>query len=203
MNRLSTSSQRYGGAALRFPPAGSNQNRPLSEASASLPGGQPFIGWARHAPAGSASHEVSSRGDSRFSALFARLKDGRTIEEAWQLDCKGYRTLGNDWRLGKGKQPLRAIDQWGEYLGLWRTWAAENPQAMAELGALAQGRFLTDMFASSPNSQARALATLLAEANGWRLAEPSGGTGARPSAQVQGQPGLFSPTPAPGGAPVA
>lgn len=36
-------------------------------------------------------YEVSSKGDKRFSAFYARLKDGRTIEEAYQLDVKGYR----------------------------------------------------------------------------------------------------------------
>lgn len=52
------------------------------------------------------SYEVSSNGDKRFSALVARLLDGRTIEEAYQLDVKGYRRLGSDWRLGKGKPPM-------------------------------------------------------------------------------------------------
>ena len=44
--------------------------------------------WARYSPN---SYEVSTKGDKRFSALNARLKDGRTIEEAYQLDVKGYR----------------------------------------------------------------------------------------------------------------
>jgi hypothetical protein len=59
--------------------------------------------WARHYTGG---YECSSSGDRRFSALSARLRDGRTIEEAYQLDLKGYRKYGNDWRLGKGKLPV-------------------------------------------------------------------------------------------------
>lgn len=63
----------------------------------------PVYKWARYSDN---SYEVSSAGDKRFSALYAKLKDGRTIEEAYQLDIKGYRSQGNDWRLGKGKPPI-------------------------------------------------------------------------------------------------
>ena len=62
--------------------------------------------WARRAEN---SYEVSSKGDTRFSALNAKLKDGRTIEEAYQLDVKGYRAQGDNWRLGKGKAPLTSM----------------------------------------------------------------------------------------------
>lgn len=58
--------------------------------------------WSRRSANG---YEVSTKGDPRFSALIAKLPDGRTIEEAYQLDIKGYRSLGSDWRLGKGKPP--------------------------------------------------------------------------------------------------
>jgi hypothetical protein len=109
------------------------------------------------------SYELSSRGDKRFSALYARLRDGRTIEEAYQLDVKGYREISNDWRAGKGKPPLRSVDTWAEYLALWKQWAKENPALIADLAQRAQGRVLTDMFASSAISQARALAEILNE----------------------------------------
>lgn len=48
--------------------------------------------WSRKSNNG---YEVSSQGDKRFSALYARLKDGRTIEEAYQLDVKNFRGLGD------------------------------------------------------------------------------------------------------------
>jgi hypothetical protein len=117
--------------------------------------------WARYHPLG---YECSTAGDHRFSALNARLGDGRTLEEAYQLDIKGYRIRGNDWRLGKGKPPLdRSTNLWREYLALWRQWARENPGLMAELRRLAGNAILTDQFASTPISQARALADILNE----------------------------------------
>lgn len=107
-------------------------------------------------------YELSSHGDKRFSALFAKLADGRTIEQAYQLDVKGYRTVSNDWRSGKGKPPLdRSIDLYAEYLKLWKQWAAENPALIEDLRVRAEGRVLTDKFASSPVSQARALCDIL------------------------------------------
>lgn len=120
---------------------------------------------ARFAPSG-AGYELSSRGDKRFSALYARLRDGRTIEQAYQLDVKGYRAVGNDWRLGKGKPPHASragVDLWAEYKALWQQWADENPELIEELAQIAAGKVLTDRFASSPISQARALAQILNE----------------------------------------
>jgi hypothetical protein len=117
--------------------------------------------WARRHPEG---YEVSSRGDSRFSALYARLRDGRTIEEAYQLDVKGYRRVSRDWRTGKGKRPLVPVeDLYSEYKKLWRQWVLENPRALEDLRRLSRGRVLTDVFASSEISQARALAEILDE----------------------------------------
>lgn len=111
-------------------------------------------------------YELSSHGDKRFSALFCRLKDGRTIEQAYQLDIKGYRVEGDDWRLGKGKPSIngKSHDQlWEDYLGLWRQWTQENPTILEDLRVKADGKILTDKFASSPVSQARALALILNE----------------------------------------
>lgn len=178
------------------------------------------------------SYEVSTAGDSRFSALNAKLKDGRTIEEAYQLDIKGYRkykpgekvdasTAGEftsedkngkeiildsskativkedtqdpsavyiniqgeeysvskreiipinpsdkNWKNGKGKKPLHGyseVDNYLFYKDLWSQWAKENPSLLEDLRQKAQGKVLTDKFASSPVSQARALADILNE----------------------------------------
>lgn len=119
--------------------------------------------WARRAEN---SYEVSSKGDTRFSALYAKLKDGRTIEEAYQLDVKGYRAQGNNWRLGKGKAPLTSMTKeqtWQAYKNLWRQFLEENPTLEQDLRNKASGKVLTDMFASTDISQARALAELLNE----------------------------------------
>lgn len=114
--------------------------------------------YARFAENG---YEVSSQGDARFSALTAKLEDGRTIEMHYQCDVKGYQPGGTDWRIGKGKPPLRQVDTWAEYLALWRRWATLNPTLIAELRRVAAGKVLTDQFATSPVSQARALAEIL------------------------------------------
>lgn len=118
---------------------------------------------SRYPKTGKHNYEVSSKGDKRFSALYATLQDGRTIEEAYQLDVKGYRKFGNNWKLGKGKKPLDlSIDTWKEYKNLWKLYLDENPDLVSELQALNEVNF-TDMFASTPVSQARALAELLNE----------------------------------------
>lgn len=148
-----------------------------------------FVGFARYPLPGKPNLEMSSHGDKRFSALYARLKDGRSIEEAYQLDVKGYRAHGNDWRLGKGKPPLHNVDLWPAYKSLWATWVNENPAIFDDLARKAQNSILTDKFASSPISQARALAELLSERLGWRLetgAKPS--QAAAPPAPVQASP---------------
>lgn len=94
------------------------------------------------------------------------MSDGRTIEQAYQLDVKGYRCQGDDWRLGKGKPPLdTAIDLYGEYKALWRVWVGENPRLFEELRGLAatKDHVLSDMFGTGSVTQARALAELLNE----------------------------------------
>jgi len=119
------------------------------------------VSWARKADNG---YEVSTKGDTRFSALNAKLKDGRTIEEAYQLDVKGYRADSNDWQYGKGKPPKdTSIDSYKEYKKLWQQWANENPGLMKELAEKSRGKVLTDKLAKTDTSQARALAEILNE----------------------------------------
>lgn len=117
--------------------------------------------WARHAPNG---YECSSKGDKRFSALFARLNDGRTIEEAYQLDSKGYRTLSEDWRFAKGKPAINGktrAELLVEYLEYWEIWACENPLLIEELELNSRGKILTDMFATTNVNQAHALSIIV------------------------------------------
>jgi hypothetical protein len=106
-------------------------------------------GWSRYSKNG---YEVSSRGDKRFSAFYARLNSGITIEKAYQ-QAKGS---------GKGKPAVHPeFDYWGTYLGLWKQWAQENPHLIKELRTLSKGKVLTDRFATTQNNQARALAWIL------------------------------------------
>lgn len=93
------------------------------------------------------------------------MPDGRTIEQHYQCDIKGYQPGGTNWKLGKGKPPLDpSTDLWAGYLGLWTQWAVLNPDLMDELGRAAMNGangVLSDCFASSNVNQARALAHLL------------------------------------------
>lgn len=122
--------------------------------------------WARFSDG---SYEVSTKGDPRFSAFKAIMPDGRSIEEHYQCDVKGYDKGGRNWRLGKGKPPLITMlpeALWEQYLALWRAWTIANPGALPALrSALAnQGtKTLSDCFASTPINQAHALAVLLNE----------------------------------------
>lgn len=109
-------------------------------------------------------YECSTKGDRRFSAFNAVMPDGRTIEQHYQCDVKGYQPGGRDWRLGKGKPPLDTTkDLWAEYLALWEQWAVDHPDLIEELAraAAAKGCVLSDRFASSEVNQARALAEIL------------------------------------------
>lgn len=119
------------------------------------------IAWSKHF-----GYECSSKGDKRFSAFYAKLEDGRTIEEWYQCDVKGYDTGGTNWRLGKGNPPLGQVTAkqlWESYLQLWQRWAKLHPIEMAELRAQAKpyDNMLSDTFATSDINQAHALATIL------------------------------------------
>lgn len=113
-------------------------------------------------------YEVSTKGDERFSAMTAKMPDGRTIEMWYQCDIKGYQIGGRDWRLGKGKPPRIAFSKeqmWDMYLNLWRLWAIHNHVLMAELAEAAKEKncVLSDCFASTDVNQARALSVILNE----------------------------------------
>ena len=70
--------------------------------------------------------------------------------------------------MGKGKPPLTPItkeESYQKYKELWQQWANENPQLIDELAQKSQDKVLTDKFASTDISQARALAEILNERN--------------------------------------
>lgn len=110
----------------------------------------------------SKGYEVSSKGDKRYSAFYAKMPDGLSIEHHYQVFVKGYSSI----QEGKGKPPLdTSINLWDAYLGLWRTWALHNGLLLEELRVLASkhNHMLNDIFANTDVNQARALATLLNE----------------------------------------
>ena len=123
--------------------------------------------WARRG-----GYEISSKGDKRFSAFYAKIKrfDNLTIEVLYQCTYhgKGNDPIGLDWRKGKGKEPkLKKTPEalYEDYKALWTHWMAENIDLVFELAERAGGAgyVLTDCFANTPINQARALSELLNE----------------------------------------
>lgn len=119
-------------------------------------------------------YEVSTKGDARFSALHAKMPDGRTIEQWYQCDVKAYDIGGTDWVKGKGKPPMLPYlpgHLYHQYLALWRIWAVHNPSLLVELYEKTKHeRVLSDRFANDKQlhsvNQARALAQIM---NEWVL----------------------------------
>lgn len=78
---------------------------------------------------------------------------------------KGYNPGGTNWKLGKGKPSLNPeIDLYKEYKALWVRWAKLNPELMEELRVKSlelNNGVLSDVFASTEISQARALSEIL------------------------------------------
>lgn len=160
------------------------------------------------------SYEVSSKGDKRFSALYATFKKGTiidgvdvggmTIEDVYQkvikksgkgkapaedsilnldaVDDDGYplfnpsklpqyllRIIADYTTLGGRKltkEELEDFSYYEGYLPLWQEWANQNPELIDELRIKAKGKILTDQFANTRVSQARALADILNSQNG-------------------------------------
>lgn len=106
-------------------------------------------------------YNVSSVGDKRFNAFHAKLSDGRSIEEHYQVDIKGYASI----QEGKSKPAKEDIDLYPQYKALWARYLEENPKALKVLlfKASQEGYCLRDVFANTPVNQARALADLLNE----------------------------------------
>lgn len=90
--------------------------------------------------------ECSSRGDKRFSALFARIKarGNRTIEEMYQA-AKVFEdgSTGLTFREAKGRKPANLGDVRALYRQLWEEYMTENPQLLPVICA-ASG--LSDVF---------------------------------------------------------
>lgn len=134
--------------------------------------------WAVNAPN---SYEVSSAGDNRFSALFARFTQGTqfmgqdisnmTIEDVYQKVIK---------KSGKGLPPAQDSILYNPsltsktaredfsyktaYLPLWQLWASQNRTLIEELRQAVKGKVLTDKFAPNTTvTQARALADILTQ----------------------------------------
>jgi hypothetical protein len=115
--------------------------------------------WARKHPEG---YEMSSRGNKAFSAFYATMPDGKSIEHHYQVNVKGYPSI----KEGKGKPPLNDVNLWEEYLKLWKTWAENNQELITAAHEYFQAdniRVFTDMFATTEVNQAHALSVIFNE----------------------------------------
>lgn len=131
--------------------------RHIEEAANKPKNGSVEFSWQRRG-----GYECSSKGDKRFSAFYAKMPDGRSIEDHYQCDVKGY----PNWRAGKGKPSLKGQtreEMWEQYLALWVVWAENHPEEMADLHqkALAHQGVLSDCFANTEINQAHALSHIL------------------------------------------
>lgn len=79
------------------------------------------------------------------------------------------------------KQDYEDFSYYMAYLPLWQEWAKQNPQLMAELAEKSRGKTLTDQYANTKVSQARALTDILNKQ--------------KPKARSYSQPQLESPMP--------
>lgn len=117
--------------------------------------------WSRYPSNNKSNYEFSSKGDKRFSPLFAMLPDGRLIEEAYQLDIKGYRKYTNEWREAKGKPPLNDLSKhqmFTKFRRLFVTLLESDPILLTDFIELSKKyENFVDRFASTEINQARAL----------------------------------------------
>ena len=120
--------------------------------------------WSRRVKRGQPYFEVSTKGDRRFSSLIARLKNGFTVEEIYQLEVKGYKIISTDWKVGKGKPPLTKLskeDLYIAYKKIWQMFFKENPLLLKDIALRATDKTITDMFATSEVNQAHAICDIL------------------------------------------
>lgn len=97
--------------------------------------------------------EVTTKGDARFSPFFMKLSDGQSIENKYQLDVKGYRSLGaTSWKDVKGLPPINEhINATEEYTKLILQYFTENPCMLYELAVLGTFNTFTDVHWVEPH----------------------------------------------------
>lgn len=82
--------------------------------------------------------ECSSKGDTRFSAFYARIRGrgGKSIEDMYQA-AKVFDdgTTGLGWRDAKGKRAVNIAECAQLYSRLWDDYIQENPQLLDVLTA--------------------------------------------------------------------
>ena len=99
--------------------------------------------------------ECSSRGDSRFSAFYARIRyrNSRSIEDLYQARKifieNGVEITGLSPKEAKGRKPINVEDCRSFYRQLWREYIQENPEL---LDVIRQYNGFSDIFGKADHA---------------------------------------------------
>ena len=113
-------------------------------------------------PKSTTAEEWSSKEGWDTSRFEQRVKPQIDKGEAYQMEFE---------YIDQSKEAMEDFSYREGYLPLWQEWARQNPELMEELRENAKGKTLTDRFANTRVSQARALADVL---NSQRVKEQKG-----------------------------
>ena len=113
-------------------------------------------------PKSTTAEEWSSKEGWDTSRFEQRVKPQIDKGEAYQMEFE---------YIDPSKEAMEDFSYREGYLPLWQEWARQNPKLMEELRENAKGKTLTDRFANTRVSQARALADIL---NSQRVKEQKG-----------------------------
>ena len=113
-------------------------------------------------PKSTTAEEWSSKEGWDTSRFEQRVKPQIDKGEAYQMEFE---------YIDQSKEAMEDFSYREGYLPLWQEWARQNPELMEELRENAKGKTLTDRFANTRVSQARALADIL---NSQRVKEQKG-----------------------------
>ena len=113
-------------------------------------------------PKSTTAEEWSSKEGWDTSRFEQRVKPQIDKGEAYQMEFE---------YIDQSKEAMEDFSYREGYLPLWQEWARQNPELMEELRENAKGKTLTDRFANTGVSQARALADIL---NSQRVKEQKG-----------------------------
>ena len=113
-------------------------------------------------PKSTTAEEWSSKEGWDASRFEQRVKPQIDKGEAYQMEFE---------YIDQSKEAMEDFSYREGYLPLWQEWARQNPELMEELRENAKGKTLTDRFANTRVSQARALADIL---NSQRVKEQKG-----------------------------
>ena len=113
-------------------------------------------------PKSTTAEEWSSKEGWDTSRFEQRVKPQIDKGEAYQMEFE---------YIDQSKEAMEDFSYREGYLPLWQEWARQNPELMEELREKAKDKTLTDRFANTRVSQARALADIL---NSQRVKEQKG-----------------------------